>query len=141
MSPILEDQCQNLEFFLTRDPTSVTYKLGQNQVPADVYFPWIRTKREWVQCVPDPQQHVVFHGFDGRGHRSVSKSQNLTEASTAHIHMDPCYRPASFLACCTSLFDLCIIPSVPCFLYGLVIIYIIITRTIYYLSCKPSLFI
>ena len=101
MTPILEDQCNNLEFVLTRDPTFVTYKLDQNQVPADVYFPWIRTKREWVQCVPDPQQHVVFHGFDGRGHRSVSKSQNMTEAWTAHI----------------------------------------ITRTIYSLSCKPSLFI
>ena len=62
------NQCKNLEFVLIGDPTFVMHKLGHNLVTADVYFPWNRTKCEWLQCVTDPEQHVVSHGFidDGR---------------------------------------------------------------------------
>ena len=72
MGPILEDQCNNLEFDLIRVPLGVTYKFGQNQVTTAVNFSWKRTEREGMQCIPDPQQHVVFHGFDGRRPRCDS---------------------------------------------------------------------
>ena len=87
MGPILEDQCNNLEFVLTRAPTFVMYKFGQNPVTTAVNFFWKHTEREGVQCIPDPQQHVVFHGFDGRRPRCDSVFPPKLEPCAAHMHM------------------------------------------------------